>query len=518
MNESRLTAQSLRAGYDSRALVENVAISLKPGEILVLLGPNGGGKTTLLRTLAGRLRPVGGCVLLEGRDLRELSGQERAKGLALLTTERSAGDYLTCRDVAAAGRYPYTGRFGTLREEDRRVIEESLALVHGEDLAELPFDRVSDGQRQRVLLARALCQQPGILLLDEPTSYLDARHRLALLELLERLAREKGISIILSLHEIDLAERIADWVLCVGEGFDPVPKRPEEVFTQAVISRLFQLPEGTYRPGSSVLAPLVRQAASGGKKALLVVSFGSALPRAREDIAAAESAIIDAAEGWEIRHAWSGAPVRKRLQRLGEVILSPEEALEQLEKEGYGTVAIQSTYLLYGAEYDHLEELCRRWAGRFGSLSLGAPVLAGQEELLLLARALLPLGEGQEAVVPVGHGSEHFATLAYPALQTALQALGGAKFLVGVIMGWPDPEAVIAQLRRMNAHRVLLLPLTLTDGRHVRQDIAGKGPQSWRSRLEAAGLQVTCHPEALGQMPVIREINGRHTKKLLGME
>ena len=167
-----------------------------------------------------------------------MTEKERARRLAAVMTDRVQPEMMTCRDVVAAGRYPYTGRLGILSGKDRAAVEEALSLVGGEELMERDFMKVSDGQRQKILLARAICQDPEVLVLDEPTSYLDARHRLELLSALKRLVKEKHTAVLMSLHELDMAQRISDYVVCVGEGGICRRGRPEEIFTSSIIEEL----------------------------------------------------------------------------------------------------------------------------------------------------------------------------------------------------------------------------------------------------------------------------------------
>ena len=243
---ARLEARALAAGYRGRAVVEQVSFSLERGQILALVGPNGAGKSTLLKTLTGQLPPVSGQVLLEGRPLSSFSRLEQARRMAVLLTERVHPEMMTGFDVAAMGRYPYTGRFGILEKEDRKRVREALERVNASDLAGCGFSEMSDGQRQRILLARALCQEPEVLALDEPTSFLDLRHKADLLGTLVREAREKGTAVVLSLHEIDLAEKVADLVLWVRDGQAGPPDKPERVLTDAFVERLYGLEAGAF--------------------------------------------------------------------------------------------------------------------------------------------------------------------------------------------------------------------------------------------------------------------------------
>ena len=144
------------------------------GQILTLIGPNGAGKSTLLKTLAGQLAPMGGTVLLAEKDLTAYTGTQRARSWLMAPHSRRM-ELTTCFDFVSAGRYPYTGRLGILSAEDRQQVHRALELVGAAQLADRDFNRISDGQRQRILLARALCQQPEVILLDEPTSFLDIK-------------------------------------------------------------------------------------------------------------------------------------------------------------------------------------------------------------------------------------------------------------------------------------------------------------------------------------------------------
>lgn len=244
--ETYLCTDGLAVGYDGRPLLRDVALAVRRGEILTLIGPNGAGKSTILKTLARQLAPVAGAVCLDGQPLAKLPENALARRLAIVTTERVDPELMTCREVVSTGRYPYTGRLGLLRAEDRALVDEALAQVHAEALANTPFACISDGQRQRVMLARALCQQPAVLLLDEPTSFLDVRHKLELLDILKRMVCEKQLAVVMSLHELDLAQRISDTVVCVGrDGIERLGS-PEEIFTGDYIRTLYGLTCGSY--------------------------------------------------------------------------------------------------------------------------------------------------------------------------------------------------------------------------------------------------------------------------------
>ena len=232
--------QDLAIGYGT-PLLRDIALQAERGKVLALIGPNGAGKSTLLKTLAGQLAAQGGAVLLDGQSLTAYTPNARARKLALMLPHTARTELATCFDVAAAGRYPYTGRLGILSDADRRAVHEALTLVQAEALADRDFTKISDGQRQRVLLARAVCQQPEILLLDEPTSFLDVKGKAELMGILQTLAREKNVAIIVTLHELELAQKLADAVVCVApQGVSGV-LTPQEAFDRENICQLFDL-------------------------------------------------------------------------------------------------------------------------------------------------------------------------------------------------------------------------------------------------------------------------------------
>ena len=247
MNEKALcTARELAIGYGKTPLLSDICLGVQPGQILTLIGPNGAGKSTLLRTLAGQLAPMGGTVLLEGRSIADYTGTQRAQKLALMAPHSRRMELTTCFDFVSAGRYPYTGRLGILSAEDRQQVHRALELVGAAHLADRDFNRISDGQRQRILLARALCQQPEVILLDEPTSFLDIKGKIELLTILKELAHTGQLAVILSLHELELAEKIADTVVCVSPGGVSGVLTPEQAFQPENIRALYGLTEQQY--------------------------------------------------------------------------------------------------------------------------------------------------------------------------------------------------------------------------------------------------------------------------------
>ena len=264
MNEKALcTARELAIGYGKTPLLSDICLGVQPGQILTLIGPNGAGKSTLLRTLAGQLAPMGGTVLLAGKDLTAYTGTQRAQKLALMAPHSRRMELTTCFDFVSAGRYPYTGRLGILSAEDRQQVHRALELVGAAQLADRDFNRISDGQRQRILLARALCQQPEVILLDEPTSFLDIKGKIELLTILKELAHTGQLAVILSLHELELAEKIADTVVCVSPGGVSGVLTPEQAFQPENIRTLYGLTEQQYTALFGTSEPEAEKAPAG---------------------------------------------------------------------------------------------------------------------------------------------------------------------------------------------------------------------------------------------------------------
>lgn len=244
--EKYFYTENLSVGYRGVPLIRDIRLRMERGQILTLIGPNGAGKTTILKTIIRQLAPLTGVAYLDGRDLAAQSGREIAKKMSVVLTGRFRPEMMTCREVVETGRYPYTGTFGRLSRADHQAVKRSMELVHVKELSEENFGKISDGQRQRVMLARALSQEPELIVLDEPTSFLDIRHKLEFLSLLQKLCKEQKLSVILSLHELDLAERISDQIACVkGDRIDRFGP-PEKIFTPGYISRLYGIRTGSY--------------------------------------------------------------------------------------------------------------------------------------------------------------------------------------------------------------------------------------------------------------------------------
>ncbi|MCQ2439006.1 MAG: ATP-binding cassette domain-containing protein [Oscillospiraceae bacterium] len=279
MEQSYLSTEALSVGYRGEALIRDISISVRRGEILTLIGPNGAGKSTILKSLIRQLKLVSGVVVLDGKNLEELSERELSTRLSVLMTERIRPELMTCEDVVATGRYPYTGRLGILSEHDRDVVRSAMERVHAWELRDRDFGEISDGQRQRVLLARAVCQEPEIIVLDEPTSFLDIRHKLELLTLLKEMVQTENLAVILSLHELDLAQRISDRVVCVKGDRIALFGTPEEVFRDSYIHELYGMTNGSYQ---SAYGTVELERVCGEPQVFVIGGGGSGIPVYRE--------------------------------------------------------------------------------------------------------------------------------------------------------------------------------------------------------------------------------------------
>ena len=208
--------QSLSLGYGSRILIDSLSATVKRGELTALVGRNGTGKSTLLRAITGLGERIGGDILLGDKSIDSLSTAERATMVAFVTTDKVRIANLHCRDVVALGRAPYTNWIGRMQEQDEEIVMRSMELVGMSDYADKTMDRMSDGECQRIMIARALAQQTPIILLDEPTAFLDMPNRYELCTLLQRLAHEEQKCILFSTHELDIALVLCDSIALIS--------------------------------------------------------------------------------------------------------------------------------------------------------------------------------------------------------------------------------------------------------------------------------------------------------------
>ena len=207
---------NIRLGYGNRTLIENLSATVERGALTALVGRNGTGKSTLLRAIAQLGEVLSGEILLDGRPLQTLAPSELASMVAFVTTDKVRIANLRCRDVVALGRAPYTNWIGRMQEQDKAIVEQALESVGMSDYADKTMDRMSDGECQRIMIARALAQQTPIILLDEPTAFLDMPNRYELCTLLRRLAHEEQKCILFSTHELDIALSLCDAIALIA--------------------------------------------------------------------------------------------------------------------------------------------------------------------------------------------------------------------------------------------------------------------------------------------------------------
>lgn len=275
MTDDYIYTENMTVGYGRMPLIRAIELHVKRGEIVTLIGPNGAGKSTILRSIIRQLGLLGGAVYLDGVPMRDMPEKQISRRMSVLMTERIHPELMTCEDVVATGRYPYTGRFGILGPEDRKKVWEALLLVHAQELAAKDFSEISDGQRQRILLARAVCQEPEAIVLDEPTSFLDIRHKLELLTILKELVREREVAVLMSLHELDLAQKLSDYIVCVNGNSIERCGAPEEIFTSGYITQLYGITKGSYQ---AELGCLEMEPVRGTPRVFVIGGNGSGIP------------------------------------------------------------------------------------------------------------------------------------------------------------------------------------------------------------------------------------------------
>ncbi len=246
MPDSIFLARGLSAGYGSKIIVSGIDIEARSGEVICLLGPNGCGKSTTIRTVAGMLPGMGGEIFICGRRVEEYSSKGLARVMSVVLTERTAVQMMTSFEIVLMGRLPYANYFGGVSPEDRRIAMEAMADVGAASLATRDFASLSDGERQKVMIARALAQQPKLMVLDEPTSHLDIRHKLEVLRILRRLADERGIAILLSLHDLDMAQKTADRLILLKNGKVFASGCVSDVLTKQSIEGLYDIDGASY--------------------------------------------------------------------------------------------------------------------------------------------------------------------------------------------------------------------------------------------------------------------------------
>jgi iron complex transport system ATP-binding protein len=241
VSEQRLRAEAVTLGYERRTVSTDLSLTIPDGSFTVIVGPNACGKSTLLRSLARLLRPSSGDVVLDGESIHRMHTKEVARRVGLLPQIALAPEGISVAELVARGRYPHQNLFRQQSEADRHAVAEAMVATRVAELAEVPVDELSGGQRQRVWVAMALAQETGILLLDEPTTFLDIAHQIELMDLFARLHRE-GTTLVAVLHDLNHAARYATNVVVMKDGAVVAQGPPAEVVTAELVERVFGLP------------------------------------------------------------------------------------------------------------------------------------------------------------------------------------------------------------------------------------------------------------------------------------
>lgn len=236
-----ITTENLSVAYEEKLVVDELDLNIPKGRVTSIIGPNGCGKSTVLKTIGRIMRPKNGLVYLNGKDISELSTRDIARKMAILPQSPQAPSGLTVGELVSYGRYPHQSGFGTLKPEDRKIIDWALEVTKLSELETVAVDNMSGGQRQRVWIAMALAQQTDLILLDEPTTYLDMSYQLEVLELLYRLNREQDCTIAMVLHDLNLAARFSDHMIAIRGGSIIRCGTPEEVMTAEVLKNTFRV-------------------------------------------------------------------------------------------------------------------------------------------------------------------------------------------------------------------------------------------------------------------------------------
>ncbi|CAM5448696.1 ABC transporter ATP-binding protein OS=Streptomyces alboniger OX=132473 GN=CP975_15630 PE=4 SV=1 [Streptomyces alboniger] len=241
MTAARLTARELTLGYEDRTVVEGLDLAVPDGRVTVLVGPNACGKSTTLRALGRLLKPMSGAVLLDGEELAKLPTKSVARRIGLLPQAPVAPEAITVADLVARGRQPHQRWWQQWSEEDERAVAEAMEHTHVTSLADRSVDELSGGQRQRVWIAMALAQDTGLLLLDEPTTFLDIAHQVEVLDLVRRLNHDRGRTVVAVLHDLNQAARYADHLVAMKSGAIVAEGAPSEIVTADLVREVFGL-------------------------------------------------------------------------------------------------------------------------------------------------------------------------------------------------------------------------------------------------------------------------------------
>ncbi len=238
---SLLSCESLHAGYNGKTVIKNISLSFQEGSMVSVIGPNGSGKSTLLKCLGRLIKPTEGRVFLDGRSISMLNSSEIARNIGILAQSPSAPEDIPVHCLAAYGRSPYKKIMSSFTKEDREIVNWAVSAAGLDDKRHMPIGRLSGGERQRAWIAMALAQQPKILLLDEPTTYLDIHHQFEILELLQKLNKNCGLTVVMVLHDLNLASRFSGRMIALKNGETALDGNSDEVVTEKNLYDIFRV-------------------------------------------------------------------------------------------------------------------------------------------------------------------------------------------------------------------------------------------------------------------------------------
>ena len=238
-----LRTKDLHIGYKDKAILPPINVSLDEGNLIALIGPNGAGKSTLFKTLTAHIKPISGSIELMGKELSEYSSKEKAMLIGLVLTERPDDMFLKVYDVVASGRCPYTNFFGKIEKEDENIIQESLEIVGINHLKNRYFNTLSDGEKQKVMIAKTLAQNTPIIFMDEPTAFIDYPSKIELFSLMKMLSKERNKTIIFSSHDLELLLRYTDDIWMISKGKELVSAKKDDLLESGILKEYFNLKE-----------------------------------------------------------------------------------------------------------------------------------------------------------------------------------------------------------------------------------------------------------------------------------